>query len=450
VKDSFVQNSAYMFSASAWGILLQFIFAPILSRLYSPEVYGLFGIFNSWVVVIGVFVTLGYSQAFVLPEKDTEFRALLKLTTRGMLYISGAVTVVFIVGMPWINDWFNAEALGYWTMLVGPMVLLLAADKIIIDWSVRARAFKQQSLISLPVTLGTKLFNVGYGKFKSSTVEGLIITNGLLFAARIYLYFTRVLPNAREFLRLKVSPEELRAVKNDYKEYPRLVMWSNVLNTASSYLPIVILPIFLASTRPSGLFTYALLVLDLPTRLLGSAVTRVYYQRAVELHRSSVEEMADATWRLFKMLSLLVVLPLIILGISGEWLYEFVFGSEWSEAGLLASILGGYYYFRLVSAPISSVFNIVRKERALFKFQSLLFSFRLVSLLLTCWQTDDLVTIIVVYTLANALTYIVLIGWIFFLCQKYMWRSVIMSLVIFAASATIVMATRLLIDSLAH
>ena len=117
----------------------------------------------------------------------------------------------------------------------------------------------------------------------SSTVEGLIFTHAITHLSRITLYLRFVVTDVKSTFRTKVDPVDLGQAKAAYSAYPRYMTWSNALNTGSNYLPIVVLPIFLNSAEPAGLFSYALLVLDLPTRLLGAAVNPVFLQKAVEL-----------------------------------------------------------------------------------------------------------------------------------------------------------------------
>lgn len=431
-----------MFSASAWAILIQFLFSPIISRIYDPEVYGLFSIFNSWVAVIGAFACMTYNQAFVLPEKPGVFRALLHLAMKSLTVITILTTTLFALAWPYINELFNASALGAWTMLVGPIVLLVAFDRVLVDWSIRQKSFKKQSIISLPVTAGSKGFNVGYGALISSTVEGLIFTHAITHLSRIILYLRFVVTDVKSTFRTKVDPVDLGQAKADYSAYPRYMTWSNALNTGSNYLPIVVLPIFLNSAEPAGLFSYALLVLDLPTRLLGAAVNPVFLQKAVELDRDDPDRLPKVTWKIFLILLSLIVLPLMAMGLFGEVLYTIAFGEKWTEAGLLAGILSCYYFFRLISSPISSIFNVKRKERQLFWFQLCLFSARLTSLLVACSITDSLVEIIAIFAAANAFVYWILTGWIFSMLKRYVWQSLVVSAGTFVVLAYLVVWLR--------
>jgi O-antigen/teichoic acid export membrane protein len=128
--------------------------------------------------------------------------------------------------------------------------------------------------------------------------------------------------------------------------------------------------------------------------------------------------------------------------VFGESVYEIAFGEKWKEAGLLAAIMGSYYFFRLISSPISSIFNVKRKERALFWFQLTLFVARLAALLIACSVTDSLVEIIIVFAAANAFMYWILTGWIFILLKRYVWQSLFVSAGTFAVLAYLVVWLR--------
>lgn len=429
--NSFVQNSAYMFSASAWTILIQFIFFPILTRIYDPAAYGTFAIFNTWVVVLGTFATLSFNKAFVLPKEDSVFRALLSITIRSTFLVSIGVTLITIILGEQINVWTEAEELGHWIYLVGPTVFLYALDRLVIDWSIRAKAFKKQSLFSIPTTLGAKLFNVGYGKWVSAGPEGLIFTMLVHFVVRVYWFTFHIIPGALGSLKQKVTRAERRAAAKEYMSFPKYILGGNVLNLASSYLPVIILPLVLDSSEPAGYFTIALVALDLPVRLLGSGISPVFLQKAADIHNNDPKKLPIITWRLYRYLVLLTIVPFFVLYNWGTPLYEIAFGDEWTMAGRAAELLVIYYFFRLVSTPISSVFNVLRKEKQLLIFQALLFGVRALSLLVGAYYTKDFLELIFIFSAANAMLYFVLNIWIFHLLGRFALRVAATTLIIF-------------------
>ncbi|MEN6298054.1 MAG: hypothetical protein ABFC92_08935, partial [Rectinema sp.] len=59
--------------------VLSFLFSPITTRLFSPEVFGDLSVFTSITGIVGVVVCLRYELAIVLPQDDDEGFSLLKL-----------------------------------------------------------------------------------------------------------------------------------------------------------------------------------------------------------------------------------------------------------------------------------------------------------------------------------------------------------------------------------
>jgi O-antigen/teichoic acid export membrane protein len=430
-----------MFSASSWTILIQFIFFPILSRIYDPAAYGTFAIFNTWVVVLGTIATLSYNKAFVLPKEDAVFKALLKISLRATVLVSVVVTALTLILGDRVISWTEAEELGNWVYLIGPAVFLYALDRIVIDWSVRVRAFKKQSLFSIPTTLGAKLFNVGYGKFISTGAEGLILTMLVHFIARIYWFSAHIISGTFTTIKEKIPKIEIKAAAKEYISFPKFILWGNVLNLASSYLPVIFLPIIMKSSDPAGYFTIALVALDLPVRLLGSGISPVFLQKAADIQNKDPKSLALITWRLYRYLVLLSLVPFLVIYAFGTPLYEFAFGAQWEMAGKAAELLVIYYFFRLTSTPISSIFNVLRKEKQLLIFQIFLFCVRAASLLVGSLFTTDFLELIMIFSIANAVVYLILNIWIFYLLKRYTLRVALTTLAYFGV--TIIVAEML-------
>jgi O-antigen/teichoic acid export membrane protein len=184
------------------------------------------------------------------------------------------------------------------------------------------------------------------------------------------------------------------------------------------------MPILLGSAKPAGLLVYAGLILDLPARLMGSAISPVFLQKASEIHRKDPVQLGPTTWRLYRTLVLLSVFPLVILFVVGQPLYGFLFGSEWAEAGQAAEILSVYFLYRLVGSPISSIFNVLRKERQFFFFQIGLFVLKLSALLVGGIFAADFLELVMIFAFTNGIAYIALIIWVFALLKYKVWQSI--------------------------
>ena len=416
-KGSFVQNSAWMFASSGFSILIQFGFFYILARIYSPAIYGLFGVFNVYSSTLGNAATLGFNQAFVLPRTDKDFTALLKLTCWVSLIICGSFMLLTIPFGPAILSLFGHEQLGNWIYWVAPISLLLALDKIIGDWAIRNKEFKKQTVVSVGTTLVSKAYNVFHGVMIAPVVAGLVYTSILQHLLRIFTYLLFVISDTKARWREKITKKELIDSSLEYKGYPIYVHWGNVINIFSNNLPAALLPILGFGLTEVGYYINSIVLLDIPIRLLGAGIASVFMQKAAELQRDRSHELMNQTWRVFKYIVYVSLVFTFMVILWGESLYTLVFSETWTIAGRAAEVLVIFYFFRMISSPLSSLFNILRNEKASFYFQVILAIVRVLSLLIGAYFTHDFIALMLCYSLTNAVMYFIYCVWIFHLIK---------------------------------
>jgi O-antigen/teichoic acid export membrane protein len=423
-----VQNSAWMFASSGISILIQFAFFTILARIYSPAVYGVFGIFNAYASTLGNTATFGYNQAFVLPSRKQEFSALLRLTLWIALLFSSLVTIITLLFGLQILSFFSHDELGEWIYWVGPTCFLLALDRIAGDWAIRNKEFKSQTKWSIGTTLFVKIFNMLFGMFVSASAAGLVFTTMLQHLLRVVTYSGFVIVDFRERIKERFSIAELKNVARDYKEFPLFINWGNLINIFSNNLPAAMLTPLGFSIDHVGFYTYSLIVLDLPIRMLGAGVTSVFMQKAAEMARERMHELAATTWKLYKTILAISLLFSFVVFMFGEQLYLWLLEERWGEAGRAAEVLIIFYFFRMISSPLTSLFNVLRKEKQFFLFQVMLMVFRISAMIIGAYFTNDFIELMLIYSLVNAAVYFVLCLWIFKLMQFSMLRVAIFTL----------------------
>lgn len=389
-------------------MVLQVIFFPILSRIYAPEVYGNFSVFNAVVLIAGSILTLGYHRAIVLPEKERHFRALMRLSIRTVAMLSIVLLVLSILLGNSAMEWLNITGLGAWFYALAPLAFLMALDKLIVQWSIRVSAFRKVASIEVPLTAVSKLFNVGYGKFISAAAEGLILTSALMYAGRFILFVRWIFDHGWQQLSVKVSARSMREVKARYREYPRYILSSDLLSTASGYIPVLLLPVFSGKPDDAAFFSYALLTLDLPVRLLSSGIASVFLRKSTELWPHQAAVLQDRTLRLLYRLILVGVPAVIVLVGVGDHLYGFAFGERWATGGVIAGWLSISYFFRYLAMPIAGIFHATRRERELFRFQAALFIARLIGIVVPGLLGASLSEWMLVYSALTGIAYLIL------------------------------------------
>ncbi len=165
-KNAFARGFSVLVGGTAGAQLLTVLAAPLLTRLYSPEDFGLLAVYASLLALIGVVSSLRYELAIPLPEDDVEAAnvAVLSLILVGIsTLLSGAL--VWQLG-PAIADALSVPALADYFWLLPAGVLLGGAYTVFNYWSVRTKRFStiastriRQSLATLAIQLA--VFKLG-------------------------------------------------------------------------------------------------------------------------------------------------------------------------------------------------------------------------------------------------------------------------------------------------
>ncbi|MEN9638810.1 MAG: hypothetical protein RLZZ262_678 [Bacteroidota bacterium] len=406
-EGSFVQNSAWMFSSSGLSILFQFVFFYVLSRIYAPADYGLFGVFNLYASTLGNLASFGYNQAFVLPKEEPVFQRLLHLTIAISALTCGLFALTMFIWGDQILHVFGHDTLGWQVHLIAPIAFLMAADRITGDWAIRVKSFKNQMWTSVASTVVSRFYNIAHGLFIGPHAVGLVITTGLQHVLRMVLYVRYVIPDITALHRRNWNLQAMLEVAKTYRHYPTFVQWSNVLVIFSGALPPAVLAYYGYALQDIGYYVHALVLLDIPIRLMGSGIASVFTQKAAEIIQNRPEELPQHGRKLFSnMLLISCVFLFIVLG-AGEWGYTLVFGEPWKTAGIIAEILAIFYFFRMISSPISAVVFVMHAEKQNFFFHVSLTVVRFITLWWTARSGLDFIAIMGWYAIVNAAWYFI-------------------------------------------
>jgi O-antigen/teichoic acid export membrane protein len=156
------------------------------------------------------------------------------------------------------------------------------------------------------------------------------------------------------------SWSEIKQVAIRYKRFPLVQSWSQLLLASGAQLPILLLGIFY-NAEVVGVFGLAKSMIHLPMDLIGKAVSQVYYAEISRFGRNNPDKIYNLSVSLIKKLFFFGLIPVAFLMIFGPWIFGFVFGEEWYDAGVYARFLSIYVLMAFISAPIASVFNVYER-----------------------------------------------------------------------------------------
>jgi len=383
--------------AQALGVLL----APLLTRLYSPESFGVLALFTSITSIVGVVASLRYELAIMLPEADEEGANLLAVSLGFVLLITGLTVPVVILGRPLLLHLLKAPALGPYLWLIPAMVFFAGAFEALNYWNSRTRHFGRQSLAQVISTTSTQVTRLGAGYAGHATTGTQIGTAVLGPALSAFVLGCGIWHDNGRLFRFSVRWQRMLAGMKRYQRFPLFEIWSGLLNTVSWQLPALLLTQFFSATVV-GHYSLGLRVLQLPMGVIGGAIGRVFFQRAAEARIEG--KLAQVTQGGFRRLVMIGLFPMLILALIGREAFAVVFGAQWAEAGTYAQILSVWTCFWFISSPLSTLYGVLERQDLSLALNGVIFATRLLSLWIGGLLQNPRMAL-VLFALSGTLTY---------------------------------------------
>lgn len=164
-------------------------------------------------------------------------------------------------------------------------------------------------------------------------------------------------------VQLKVIPlRRVWAVAVKHRAYPMFSAPGALLNVSGLIItPVLFYTAFGASWAGQlGLMERAAAA---PIGMIGAAVSQVYAGRLAGLIRSRDSEAFTIFWKLTGAMFLMGLVPALVLAAVGEWAIPMIFGSSWTEAGMIAELMAPLLLASFVVAPVNSTLVVAGCQR---------------------------------------------------------------------------------------
>ena len=408
-KEGLLANVVTLATGSVIAQLIALASAPLVTRLFGPEVYGLLGIFLSLGAVLVPLSTLAYSQAVAFPKSELEAQHLMWLSIGIATALALMILPVLLLFAEQISLTLGAETAIPALWLLSPLVFFGGTQQTASQYLVRQRKFRTVSLSDSSQSAVAAALKVTWGLLSPSALVLVVSTVSARFVHAIgllggVLSLRRSGPVTFDPLSLAT----LRAVASKYKDFPLFRAPQNFLNALSRNLPIVILG-SLFGPAIAGHYALGHRVLQLPIALLSQAIGRAMLPRlAARVHRS--ESLGPTLWKSTAVLAAVGIVPFGVVVAFGPDLFGFVFGSDWVIAGRYARWLSVWLYFGFVDVPAVQVLPFVQAQRFLLIWEIVSSALKVTVLVVAALAGMQPVVAVAGYSLVGAVAYVVLIA----------------------------------------
>lgn len=332
---------------------------PIITRLYTPDQYGLYVLFMASIALLTPLATLRYSAALPLPRRNGTAVALLLACLVLLTLFTVLLAALFATFSEPLFGLLSAQALApFWPLLVAA-IAIAGLYEILTNWSVRKRDFRVMAKAEVSQSVLGGILKIGFALAALHRV-GLLIGHIVAQAAACLLLMHVTWRDTGNLAR-RVRSRTVRLAIARYAAFPAYRMPSQMLLNFGQQAPVFFVSaIYGAAT--AGQLGLALGVLAMPLMLLGQTTGQAYYAEIARIGRSEPERIYQITREVTVRLLALGLVPTLVLMLAGTWLFPLFFGASWHDAGVFSSILAIYLLAQFVANPLSHALNVFDKQ----------------------------------------------------------------------------------------
>lgn len=351
-KKSFGRDVGKLVSGTVIAYVVALFFIPIITRIFSPDIYGVASVFISIVAIITVIACMRYEFAILLPKDDKDAGAVFLLCLIILVCVTLVCIPIMFLFKDMLSELLGNSAVKDYLFLVPIAVFIDGLYLALRYWNTRRARFGMQAATqALQTTAGSGMqFGLGVCGFvvPGSLIAGKIIGN----ASGMLLLLWQFIRYDFQLIKSSFSFSNIWKQMKRYKKFPMINTPSALLNTISAQLPVFILTGFFSSTV-TGLYSLGLQIVLMPGSIIGRSISQVFIQRSsIAIRKGTFGKLVtDVT----SLLIILSVLPFALLTIVGGDLFQFVFGSKWFEAGVYVQILGVWAFICFISSPLHDI-----------------------------------------------------------------------------------------------
>ena len=359
VPSVFLKNAMTLVSSTAIGQIIPILTTPVLTRIYTPEDYGLLGIYMSISGLFSVLATLGYAPAILIEKEDKGAKNILIICIYNTILVCIITLISILIMRGIIIQYFQIEQLPAFYMLFIPIsVFLGGVNTTLSAWANRKSQYKRLAFLRIGSSILTPILSIGLGLIYKNFF-GLIVS--LIVVQLIFTFILWFqLRNDDSHIFQLVPINKLKKSYIEHKNFFLFTLMADFINSFTNQAPIFVLS-KIAGPVIVGQYNMSNRMLGMPAALISTSIGEVFRQRASE----DFHKYGTCQPIFLKTLKTLVIISIpifLILFLWGPDLFAFAFGAKWKDAGEISRVMALMFFFRFFVSPLTYIFNIRKKQ----------------------------------------------------------------------------------------
>lgn len=344
---AFRRNLFTLLGGTALAQAIPLLAAPLLARLYTPEQFGALALLLAIANPIGLVVCGRYELTVVLPREDERANLLARLGLLLAVCVSLVLGGLLVLFRDTVIGWIGGDA-ALWPLLFAvPLFGMMGFFQPLNNWLIRKQAFRAMGVNKMVQTSGITLISLLLGWW--AVHHGLLY--GYLAGWLAYVLVAVYQVRHHGFHFRPMDPAAMREASREHRDFPLYNTLPALLQTLTLSIPVFVM-VRSFGEEATGQLNLCRQTVFLPVTFFATTWLQVYTQRA---SRTVIEQnpVLPGLRRSLLALTAMATALAFTLIVAGPWLFAFVFGSAWSEAGSFARILAIPIALQFITTPLT-------------------------------------------------------------------------------------------------
>lgn len=377
--------------------LLLLFFMPVISRLYSPDDFGVLASLSSVAAILLVICSLRFEVAIPTIKNQRLTYDLYKisiLTTIGFSVLT-LLGVILLLQLDFFHDYLNRFDGYIW--VIPSLILIAGIFKVFFYLNLRDERYSLLSKVRFLQSFSSIIIQLTLYKFG---VVGLIL--GFVGSQAAGLLSLK--KNINEGFNPFPSKLRIFAVIKKFKTFPLFSTFSALLSSLGQNLPVIIIGYFYGVSA-AGLYFMAFRLVSSPVSIVNNAISNVFLTRGAKLKAGRLKGYAV---KAFFVLFIISTPFFILLYLFAFPVITFVLGEQWGLSGNIISEISLVLLSQFIVRPLINVFVINKREDLNLITQLLLFVVRIFSLVAFS-LSNEITDMLFYYSLFTSITYLLVV-----------------------------------------
>ncbi|MCG3399248.1 lipopolysaccharide biosynthesis protein [Staphylococcus massiliensis] len=349
MKNKFLKDSFLLVISSAIAQIVLIFSVPIISRIYSPEQFGIFTLFNYLALIFIPVINARFDLLIINSKTTKKANAIAQISIMISLIIIIFTILAGVVG--------SIVLKGYYLEIISFVLLLVfvSLTNIFTSYLNLNKKYFHISIINITRTLLMVIVQIAFGWLTHNSL-GLVLGFTLSYLAGIIIGF-------KEFKKHFKLNKNIRYLKKVFKLHSNQLFYSTpsiIINSLTFSVTVFIIGL-MYSTKDVGIYGMATRILNVPIVVAGMGLSKIFMQKASEDYykfNNFRPVLLKFSLGLF-FLGLIAYGPLLLLK---EEVVLLFLGRDWLEVTILFIPFVTLYVTRLIVSTISLANIVINKQ----------------------------------------------------------------------------------------